>query len=291
MNKQSNIEKIQNQQSCHHDGEVLFDERLLHSGIMGAVCGDIIGLPYELRADRTKDYQFEMKLQDFSDDTILTIAIAEWLAGERSPERLKYSLLKYAIRFLHKNVWGRGFKSWVDSGGTLDCSGVTSNGAAMRVAAIGYAAETEEEVLRLADMSARITHNSDEASHGAQAVSLAVFMARNGYDKPTMLRTIENRFGYDLHRTVEDIRDDYSFQLDCDKCVPESIICYLQSHTYEQAVRNAVSLGGDADTMAAIAGAIAAATPGMEIPRSIALPCFALLPDDFKEILINQLIN
>lgn len=291
MNKQSNIVEIQNQQSCHYDGEVLFDERLLHSGIMGAVCGDIIGLPYELRADRTKDYLFEMKFQDFSDDTILTIAIAEWLAGERSPECLKNSLLKYASRFLHKNVWGRGFKSWVDSGGTLDSSGVTSNGAAMRVAAIGYAAETEEEVMRLADMSARITHNSDEASRGAQAVSLAVFMARKGYDKPTMLRTIENRFGYDLHRTVEDIRDDYSFQLDCDKCVPESIICYLQSNTYEQAVRNAVSLGGDADTMAAIAGAIAAATPGMEIPRSIALPCFALLPDDFKEILINHQIN
>ena len=263
------------------EGEQPIDERLLHSGIMGAVCGDIIGLPYELRANRTKDYLFEMKFQDFSDDTILTVAVAEWLAGERSPEHLKECLLTYAKRFLHKNVWGWGFKSWVDSGGTLDRSGVTSNGAAMRVAAIGYAAETEEEVMHLADMSARITHNSDEAVRGAQAVSLAVFMARKGYDKVMIRSTIENKFGYNLHRTVEEIRDGYSFQIDCDKCVPESIVCYLQSNTYEQAVRNAVSLGGDADTMAAIAGAIAAATPGMEIPLSIALPCFALLPDDF----------
>lgn len=264
------------------------NQKIPTTGILGAVCGDIIGLPYELRADRTKDYNFEMKFQDFSDDTILTVAIAEWLAGERTTERLKDCLLTYAKRFLHKNVWGWGFKSWVESGGTLDRSGVTSNGAAMRVAAIGYAAETEEEVMRLADMSARITHNSDEAAHGAQAVSLAVLMARKGYDKARMLRTIEDKFGYDLHRTVEDIRDGYSFQIECDKCVPESIICYLQSNTYEQAVRNAVSLGGDADTMAAIAGAIAAATPGMEIPLSIAQPCFALLPDDFKEMIINQ---
>lgn len=265
-----------------------FDERLLHSGVMGAVCGDIIGLPYELRADRTKDYHFEMKLQDFSDDTILTVAIAEWLAGERSQERLKFCLLNFATRFLHKNVWGRGFKSWVESGGSIDRNGVTSNGAAMRVAAIGYAAETEEEVLRLADMSARITHNSDEASRGARAVSLAVFMARKGHDKASILKKIEDKFGYDLHRTVEEIRKGYSFQIECDKCVPESIICYLQSNTYEQAVRNAVSLGGDADTMAAIAGAIAAATPSMAIPLSIAQPCFDMLPEDFKEIIINQ---
>ena len=270
------------------DGKRSFDERLLKSAVMGAVCGDIIGLPYELRADRTKDYHFEMKLQDFSDDSILTVAIAEWLAGDRSPERLKSYLLNYATRFLHKNVWGRGFKSWVESGGTLDRSGVTSNGAAMRVAAIGYAAETEEEVLRLADMSARITHNSDESSRGARAVSLAVFMARKGHDKASMLRTIEDKFGYNLHRTVEEIRAGYSFQIECDKCVPESIICYLRSDTYEQTVRNAVSLGGDADTMAAIAGAIAAATPSMAIPLSIAQPCFEMLPEDFKEIIINQ---
>lgn len=270
------------------DGKRPFDERLLKSAVMGAVCGDIIGLPYELRPDRTKDYHFEMKLHDFSDDSILTVAIAEWLAGDRSPERLKSGLLNFATRFLHKNVWGWGFKSWVESGGALDRSGVTSNGAAMRVAAIGYAAETEEEVLRLADMSARITHNSDEASRGAQAVSLAVFMARKGHDKASMLRTIEDKFGYNLHRTVEEIRAGYSFQIECDKCVPESIICYLRSDTYEQAVRNAVSLGGDADTMAAIAGAIAAATPSMEIPLTIAQPCFEILPEDFKEIIINQ---
>jgi len=117
------VEETKQQRYHSMENELSFDERLQHSGIMGAVCGDIIGLPYELRANRTKDYQFEMKFQDFSDDTILTVAIADWLSGERSPERLKSCLLNYAKRFLHKNVWGWGFKAWVESGGTLDRTG------------------------------------------------------------------------------------------------------------------------------------------------------------------------
>lgn len=253
---------------------------------MGAVCGDIIGLPYEFRGTRTKDYHFEMKLRDFSDDTILTVAIAHWLTGERTEQSLRQHLLDYALRFKEKDVWGRGFMSWVESGGTLDRTGVASNGAAMRVAAIGWASDDADEVLRLAEMSARVTHNSDEAVRGAQAVALAILLARQKKTKDEVRQELETRFGYDLGRRIEDIRPDYQFEILCDKCVPESIICWLQSDTYEQAVRNAVSLGGDADTMAAIAGGIAAATLGMEIPRQIAAPCYALLPDDFREILV-----
>ena len=257
------------------------------TGICGAVYGDIIGLPYELRADRTKDFNFPLKVNDFSDDTILTIAIAHWLLGDRTEQSLRQHLLEYASQFLHKNVWGRGFQAWVESGGTLDRTGVASNGAAMRVVAIGYASDDMKEVLRLAEMSARITHNSDGAVRGAQAVAASVLLARTGHDKDEVRSYIEWLTNYNLNRKVEDIRPEYHFELLCDRCVPESIICWLQSDTYEQAVRNAVSLGGDADTMASIAGGIASATLGMEVPIEIAAPCFELLPDNFRKIMMN----
>lgn len=257
------------------------------TGICGAIYGDIIGLPYELRAYRTKDFNFPLKLDDFSDDTILTIAIAHWLLGDRTEQSLRHHLLEYTSRFLHKNVWGRGFQAWVESGGTLDRTGVASNGAAMRVAAIGYASDDIKEVLRLAEMSARISHNSDEAVRGAQAVAAAILLTRTGHNKDEVRSYIEGLTNYNLKRKVEDIRAEYHFELLCDHCVPESIVCWLQSDTYEQAVRNAVSLGGDADTMAAIAGGIASATPGMEVPIEIAVPCFELLPDDFRQITIH----
>jgi ADP-ribosylglycohydrolase len=258
------------------------------TGIIGAVVGDIVGLPYELRADRTKDYNFKLKLNDFSDDTILTVALAHWLQGERSEESLRQHLLDYAGRFLHKNVWGDGFKAWVESGGILDRTGVKSNGAAMRVTAIGYASDNLDEVLRLAEMSARMTHNSDEAARGARAVAAAVFMARKGERKDAVKAYLMKTTGYNLSRTIEEIRPDYHFEIFCDRCVPESIICWLQSNTYEQAVRNAVSLGGDADTMAAIVGGIAASTSGMEVPAEWAQPCFDLLPPDFKDVVQSQ---
>lgn len=258
--------------------------RAPQTGIIGAVCGDIIGLPYELRAARTKDYNFPLKLEGFSDDTILTVALARWLRGERTEQELRRHLLDYAGRFLHLNVWGRGFQAWVESGGTIDRTGISSNGAAMRVTAVGYASSRLEEVMRLAAMSARVSHNSDEAVRGAQAVASTVFMARQGISKDIIRHWVESTFGYDLGRSLASIRPGYSFEICCDRCVPESIICWLQSDSYEETVRNAVSLGGDADTMAAIAGGIAASTPGMEIPAGVAQSCFDLLPPDFREV-------
>ncbi len=258
------------------------------TGIFGAVCGDIIGLPYEFRGTRTKDYNFPFKIQDFSDDTILTVAIAHWmLNGELTPESLRQQLIDYSLCFKDKNVWGRGYQEWFLSGGTTDRRGIASNGAAMRVSPIAYASDDIDEVLGLAGMSARLTHDSDEAERGAQAVAAAVFFARQGKSKEFVREWISTRFQYDLSRTVEQIQPDYHFEILCDRCVPESIICWLQAQSYEQAVRNAVSLGGDADTMAAMAGAMAAATPGMEIPLSIAMPCFSIIPEDFKQVILN----
>ena len=257
----------------------------IYGGLMGVVCGDVIGLPYEFRGYRTKDYHFPLQLTDYSDDTILTMAVAEWLTqGERSKARIKECLLKYASRFMHKNVWGRGFAEWVKSGGVIDRKGIRSNGAAMRVVPIGYASDDKDEVLRLADLSARVSHDSDESSRGAQAVALTVMMARQKQSKAMIKDTLTSLFGYHLERTIDEIRATYQFEIFCDLCVPESIICWLQSDTYEATVRNAVSLGGDADTMAAIAGGIATAS-GMEIPDSMAKVCYDLLPDDFHEII------
>ena len=254
---------------------------------MGVVCGDVMGLPYEFRGTRTKDYNFPLKLNGFSDDTILTMAVARWITeGEHTGARLRALYLELATRFMHKNVWGRGFMEWVKSGGTIDRQGVRSNGAAMRVVPIGYASDDRDEVLRLADLSARITHDSDEASRGAQAVALAVMMARQHRSKEEIKATLSAQFGYDLDRRIEDIRATYQFEIFCDLCVPEAIICFLQSDTYEQTIRNCVSLGGDADTQAAMAGGIATAA-GMEIPLHIAQPCYDLLPDDFRHIIDN----
>lgn len=252
---------------------------------MGVVCGDVAGLPYEFRRTRTKNYHFPLLLNDFSDDTILTMAIARWIMeGERSAARLKGLLLEYANRFIDKNVWGRGFMEWVKSNGTIDRTGVRSNGAAMRAVPIGYASDDKQEVLRLAELSARLTHDSDEAARGAQAVALAVLMARQGQSKEAVKAELSSLFNYNLERKAEDIRVDYKFEIFCDLCVPEAIICWLQSDSYEATIRNAVSLGGDADTQAAIAGGIATAS-GMLIPEEIAQPCYNLLPADFRQII------
>ena len=252
---------------------------------MGVVCGDVAGLPYEFRGTRTKNYHFPLLLNDFSDDTILTMAIARWIMeGERSAARLKGLLLEYTNRFIDKNVWGRGFMEWVKSNGTIDRTGVRSNGAAMRAVPIGYASDDKQEVLRLAELSARLTHDSDEAARGAQAVALAVLMARQGQSKEAVKAELSSLFNYNLERKVEDIQVDYKFEIFCDLCVPEAIICWLQSDSYEATIRNAVSLGGDADTQAAIAGGIATAS-GMLIPEEIAQPCYNLLPADFRQII------
>lgn len=197
--------------------------------LMGAICGDIIGLPYEFNGTRTKDFNFDMKLDDFSDDTILSIAIAQWVMGnERTEVALRQLLLDYARRFKHKNVWGRGFMQWVESDGTMDRSGVKSNGAVMRVAAIGYASDSLREVRRLADISARVSHNSDEASMAAQAVASAILLTRKGLSKDAIMNYVMNWYGYESYATnilrqPETIRQNYQFEIECRKCVPEAL--------------------------------------------------------------------
>lgn len=256
-------------------------------GIMGAICGDAIGSEYEQSFKRTKDFNFKLLPEGsrFTDDTVMTLAIAKWLLGERTTDKLIATMVDIGRRYPGAG-YGSKFRKWLRSD-IQQPYGAASNGSAMRVSAVGWACQTLEDTLALAKQTADVSHSAIQGEYGAMSVAAAIFLARTGHSKPEIKKYIEHTFGYDLSRTVEEIRLDYQFEPLCEKSVPEAIICWLQSSTYEETVRNAVSLGGDADTQAAIAGAIAAATPGMEIPQHIADACFALLTDELKTILIN----
>lgn len=157
----------------------------------------------------------------------------------------------------------------------------------MRVGACGWAAESLEEAIDLARQTAEVSHNSDEGIRGAQAVAAAIFLARTGHAKAEIGRYVEETFGYDFSRSVDEIRRTADHAYNCDVSIPQAFSCWLQSETYEETVRNAVSLATDADTIAAISGGLAAATPGMEIPRAWAEKAFGMLKPDLKAIFVD----
>lgn len=245
--------------------------------MIGAIAGDIIGSIYEHQQIKTKDFPLFDERCLFTDDTVLTIAVADAIlkgspymgsvrrVGRRYP-RAGYGGL--FVRWLHSDD-PRPYSSW-------------GNGSAMRVSPIGFAFSTEDEVLRQARMSAEITHNHPEGIKGAEATALAVFLARTGHDKETIRSHVKALFGYDLDRTIDDIRPTYSFDVSCQGTVPEAIVAFLDSASYEDAIRNAVSLGGDSDTLACITGGIAEAFYG-SIPKEIREKVEELLTPDLWE--------
>lgn len=247
--------------------------------MIGAIAGDIIGSAYEHHPIKTKDFLLFAPGCRFTDDTVLTIAIADAIiSGEPYRDAVRRWGRRYPDagyggffwRWLHSND-PRPYRSW-------------GNGSAMRVSPIGLAFPTEEEVLRQARMSAEITHDHPEGIKGAEATALAVFLAMTGHDKPTIRARIETLFGYDLNRNVDGIRPKYSFDVSCAGTVPEAIIAFLDSESYEDAVRNAVSLGGDCDTLACITGGIAEAFYG-GVPEEIRSKVTALLPPDLRRVI------
>jgi ADP-ribosylglycohydrolase len=178
------------------------------------------------------------------------------------------------------------FKAWLRS---LDHRpyGGNTNGSAMRVGACGWAAESLEEAIDLARQTAEVSHNSDEGIRGAQAVAAGIYLARTGHGKAEIKRYVEETFGYDFSTPVDEIRRTADHSYNCDVSIPQAFCCWLQSDSYEETVRNAVSLATDADTIAAIAGGLAAATPGMVIPREWADRVFGMLKPDLKAILVD----
>ena len=255
------------------------------TGIIGAICGDVIGSAYEFHP--TEDYDFEpfIKRTHVTDDSVATLAVASWLIGGRSRKELVDTFLGVCNR--HPNAgWGPKFKAWL-RGKDHSPYGGRTNGAQMRVSACGWVADTLEETLDLARRSAEVSHDSQEGIEGAQAIAAAIFLSRTGHSKNDVKKYIEINFHYDLDKTVSEHRKIRSKDYVCSQSGPEAIRCWLEADTYEQAVRNAVTLRTDADTVADIAGAIAAATPGMEVPQAWADKVFGMLDNELKEIFIR----
>ena len=245
--------------------------------MLGAIAGDMIGSPYERYPIKTMD--FDPLVWAFTDDTVLTLAVAYWILFQ---EDCAASLKKFAQKY-HHLPYGGSFRQWIWSRENKPYNSF-GNGSAMRVSPVGFAYNRVEEVLHQAKRSAEVTHNHPEGIKGAQATALAVYLARIAEDKATIRNEISSRFGYDLNRTIDEIRATYIPDVSCQGSVPESIIAFLDSKDYVDAVKKAISLGGDADTMACIAGGIAQAFY-KKIPEQIVEDVQNGLPPDLREIL------
>lgn len=236
-------------------------------GIIGAIAGDIIGSPYEFNNIKTKDFHLFSKKSIFTDDTVMTLAIAKWLCEDKDSKRVLVNYLKYFGNYYPDAGYGGRFKQWLQQD-SPKAYGSWANGSAMRVSPCAWVADSLEEAQDLAYTSAVVTHNHPEGIKGALATCDAIYLARIGMGKDEIKNHIEVRYEYDLNKSVDEIRPYYKFDVSCKGSVPESIVCFLEAKDFEDTIRNAVSLGGDADTQAAIAGSIASAY--WDVPKNIA---------------------
>ena len=246
--------------------------------MIGAIAGDIIGSVYERRPIKTKDFPLFHPDCHFTDDTVLSVAIAGAILTGGSYLR---SVLEIGRRYPGAGYSGT-FSRWLFSENPQPYNG-WGNGAAMRVSPVGFAFSTENEVLQQSAETAQISHSHPEGIKGAQATALAVFLARTSRDKHQIKQETTRRFGYDLNRSIEEIRPKYSFDVSCQGTVPEAIIAFLDSISYEDAIRNAISLGGDSDTLACITGGIAEAFYG-GVPDHVRQKVRESLTDDLWDI-------
>ena len=231
----------------------------------GAILGDIIGSPFEFdRGDKTKDFELFTKGCQFTDDSVMTAAIAEALIAvgpdatkEEIEEAVIANMQDWGKRYPHAGYGGR-FRYWLSARSPKPYNSY-GNGSAMRVSAVGWLYPTLERTREVAVYTAEVTHNHPEGIKGAEATASCIFLARHGVNKDGIREYVIKEFGYDLNRTLDEIRPTYHHVESCQQTVPEAIIAFLESENFEDAVRNAVSLGGDTDTLAAITGSIAEA--------------------------------
>jgi len=246
--------------------------------MFGAIAGDIIGSVHEFECQKSTDFSLFVDESSFTDDSVLTVAVADCLLnGANYVDKFHEYTHAYPNR-----GYGLGFRDWVICGRREPYKS-WGNGSAMRVSPVAFAFDDLESVIQEARRSAEVTHNHPEGIRGAEATAAATFLARKGSSKAEIRKIVESRFGYDLSRSADVIRKTYEFNESCQGTVPEAITAFLESDDYERAIRLAISLGGDADTLACITGGMAAAFYG-GVPQHIADPAWALLDDGLRSI-------
>jgi len=252
--------------------------------MLGSLTGDIVGSIYEW--DNLKSVEFPLFQEQchFTDDTVLTVALAEAiLTGVRTGEGYG-GLMKSYYRRYPKAGYGRNFERWAQSA-TAPPYNSWGNGSAMRISPVAWAFGSLPEVLQQAAEYSRVTHDHPEGVKGAQATAAAIYLGRNRASKDEIRRYVTDNFGYDLTRSCDQIRPDYAFDVSCQGSVPQAVTAFLESTGFESAIRLAVSLGGDSDTLAAIAGGIAQAYYG-GVPQPIAADTLRFLDDPLRRVTV-----
>lgn len=254
----------------------------------GAILGDIIGSPFEFdRGDKTKDFKLFSRRSHFTDDSVMTLAVCEALLKVGQDATVKEiedavitSMQSWGRRYPHEG-YGGYFRCWLTARHPEPYNSF-GNGSAMRVSAAGWLYDSLEKTRVVAKATANVTHNHPEGIKGAESTASAIFMARNGSSKEEIKKYIENEFHYDLNRTLDEIRPSFHMHETCQKTVPEAIIAFLEAKDFEDAIRNAVSLGGDTDTLGAITGSIAEAYFG--IPEALRSECRNRINKDMRDV-------
>lgn len=247
--------------------------------IIGAVAGDVIGSVYERQNIKTTNFDLFNPMCDFTDDTVLTIAIADCILNKKNFAK---TIWEYGRKYPERG-YGGSFRKWLQDENPKPY-GSYGNGSAMRVSAIGFAFNDIETVNEVAKQSAEVTHNHPEGIKGAQTVATAIFLAKQGKTKEEIKNFITKTFKYNLDFTLDEIRPTYKFDVTCQGSVPQAIVAFLESSDFESAIRLAISIGGDSDTIACITGGIASAYYKY-IPREIIDFVVDRLPSEFIEMM------
>jgi ADP-ribosylglycohydrolase len=249
--------------------------------MIGAIIGDIVGSIYEFDNHRSMDFTFFSEKCFFTDDSVLTIALADAILHEKNYAVL---LKEYVVRYPNRG-YGMGFNRWAQSEDMKPYNSY-GNGAAMRISPVGFASNDLDMVLSSAEKYTAVTHNHPEGIKGAQAAAAGIFLARTGKSKQEIRTYIQQTFGYNLNRTCDEIRPEYHFNETCQQTVPEAIIAFLESNDFEHAIRLAISLGGDSDTLACITGGIAEAFYG-GVPEWMETHAMNLLENRLQKLVIE----
>ena len=253
----------------------------------GAILGDIIGSPFEFdQGEKTKDFPLFSRGCTFTDDSVMTIAVADALMNAgKDPEQIK-ELLVYSMRRWGRRIpdagYGGMFYRWLFTDNPQPYNSY-GNGSAMRASAAGWLYESFEETWQTARLTAEVTHNHPEGIKGAECVATVIWLARNGKSKAEIRQFVEDTFGYDLSRTCDEIRPTYHHVESCQQTVPEAVTAFLEGTDFEDVIRTAVSLGGDCDTLTCIAGSMAEAFYG--VPEELKEECRKRITPEMRAVL------